>query len=88
MRPRLRRHEDELFQFVWQRGIDSTNNRAERALRPLVIGRKISGGTRSTEGTQAHMLLHSPATTWAARGLSVLHSLRALLCGVPPVLGV
>lgn len=85
---RLRRHEDELFQFVRQRGIDSTNNRAERALRPLVIGRKISGGTRSPEGTQAHMLLHSLATTWAARGLSVLDSFRSLLHGAPPVLGV
>ena len=85
---RLRRHEDDLFQFVRQRGIALTNNRAERALRPLVIGHKISGGTRSPKGTQAHVLLHSLATTWAARGLSMLDSFRGLLSGVPPVLGL
>ena len=83
---RVRRHEDELFQFVRQAGIESTNNRSERVLRPLVIARKISGGTRSETGTAALMLLHSLATSWAARGLSVLDSFRDLARGLPPAL--
>jgi len=44
---RLLRHEDELFQFVLVDGLSADNNQAERSIRPLVIIRKISGGSRS-----------------------------------------
>ena len=39
--------EDWLFNFVINPDVEPTNNRAERALRPSVIYRKISGGSRS-----------------------------------------
>ena len=44
---RIERHIKELFVFVAAPGVPSDNNAAERSLRPLVVSRKISGGTRS-----------------------------------------
>ena len=38
----------------------SDNNAAERSLRHLVTSRKISGGTRSGQGTDSKMTLASP----------------------------
>ena len=67
---RLLRHQDELFQFVLQPGVPADNNLAERSLRPLVIMRKISGGTRSAEGSQTRLTLASLLGTWQARGLN------------------
>ena len=37
---------DELFAFVLDLAIAADNNLAERSLRPLVVARKVSGGTR------------------------------------------
>src|SRR5918911_1615433 len=76
---RLLRHQGELFEFVRVPGLDADNNRAERLLRPLVIGRKISGGTRSPAGTAAHMGLRSLFATWQARGLNPFHACLSLL---------
>ena len=43
-------HEPKLWAFVWQEGIEPTNNAAERALRHAVLWRKGSGGTDSSGG--------------------------------------
>lgn len=67
---RLLRHEDELFQFVLVDGLSADNNLAERSIRPLVVIRKISGGSRSPEGTKTRMALASLFETWQARGLN------------------
>ena len=67
---RLLRHEDELFQFVLVEGLAADNNLAERSIRPMVVGRKISGGTRSRDGTAVRMALASLFETWQARGLN------------------
>lgn len=69
---RLLRHQDELFQFVRKPGVPADNNLAERALRPLVIMRKISGGSRSPEGSKTRLTLFSLVSTWVARGLNPL----------------
>jgi len=69
---RLLRHQDELFQFVLVPGLPADNNLAERSIRPLVIIRKISGGSRSAEGTQTRLTLASLLQTWAARNLNPL----------------
>jgi hypothetical protein len=76
---RLLRHQGELFEFVRVPGLDADNNRAERLLRPLVIGRKISGGTRSPAGTAAHMGLSGLFATWQARGLNPFQACLSLL---------
>jgi hypothetical protein len=65
---RLLRHEDELFQFVLIEGLSADNNLAERAIRPLVVIRKVSGGSRSAAGTKTRMALASLFHTWQARG--------------------
>jgi transposase len=67
---RLLRHQDELFQFVLIPGLPADNNLAERSIRPLVIMRKISGGSRSGEGTKTRLTLASLLHTWAARNLN------------------
>jgi transposase len=67
---RLLRHQDELFQFVLVPGLPADNNLAERSIRPLVIMRKISGGSRSAEGTKTRLTLASLLHTWAARNLN------------------
>ena len=76
---RLLRHEDELFQFVLIAGLSADNNLAERSIRPLVVIRKISGGSRSTEGTKTRMALASLFETWQARGLNPLEECHRLL---------
>jgi len=45
-------HREDLFRFVDNPQIDSTNNRAERGLRHVVVIRKISNGSRSENGAE------------------------------------
>jgi len=45
-------HRDWLWTFVEVKGIEPTNNTAERALRPAVIYRKLSFGTQSASGSR------------------------------------
>jgi len=47
---RLGNDAEQLYTFMREEGIDATNNRAERALRPLVVRRKVSYGSTSEEG--------------------------------------
>jgi transposase len=44
--------EAKLWTFVWQEGVEPTNNAAERALRHAVLWRKCSGGTDSRRGSR------------------------------------
>ena len=67
MAKRLLRHIDELYQFVLHPQVPPDNNLAERALRPLVVQRKVSGGTRSRAGSETRMGLASLFHTWQAR---------------------
>ena len=48
----FRNHRENLFRFVDNPEIDSTNNRAERGLRHAVVIRKISNGSRSKDGAE------------------------------------
>ncbi len=69
----------ELFVFVAVPGVPAHNNLAERSVRPLVIARKISGGTRSPKGSQTRMGLASLFGTWTAQQLNPFHQCLALL---------
>jgi hypothetical protein len=81
---RLRRHRGEFFEFVRVPALDATNNEAERRLRPLVIARKISGGTRSRQGTQTRLDLASLFQTWHARHLNPFAACYSLLHSALP----
>jgi transposase len=76
---RVERFLPELFVFVAFPGVPSDNNLAERRVRPLVIARKISGGSRSPKGSATRMGLASLFGTWMAQGLNPFHQCLALL---------
>ncbi|PKB57645.1 MAG: hypothetical protein BZY73_02130 [SAR202 cluster bacterium Casp-Chloro-G3] len=76
---RIERFIKELFVFVADPAVPSDNNAAERSLRHLVTSRKISGGTRSDQGTSSKMTLASLFGTWRARGLNPLLQCHQLL---------
>lgn len=80
---RILRHEDELFQFVLVDGLSADNNLAERSIRPVVVVRKISGGTQSREGSKTRMALASLFETWHARGLNPFEECHKLLRQTP-----
>jgi transposase len=82
---RLLRHEGELFEFVRQAGVEATNNRAERAIRPLAVARKISGGTRSPAGSTTRARLQTLFTTGAAQGLDPLRACLEMLRAKTPL---
>ncbi|HEY3333296.1 MAG TPA: IS66 family transposase [Capsulimonadaceae bacterium] len=73
----------ELFTFVEYPEVPHHNNPAEQAIRPAVIARKISGGTRSPLGTQTKTTLMSLFATWNLRGLDPLQQCRQLLTASP-----
>ena len=49
---RLKRHWDEWFTFLSNPEVKPDNNDAERALRPIVVHRQVSGGARSDWGAK------------------------------------
>jgi len=57
-----------LFVFLDYPDIEPTNNHAERALRKLVIFRKICFGTRSPQGSYSHSVLPSLLSTAVRQG--------------------
>ena len=75
----LRRRRDWLFRFVVDPEVESTNNRAERALRPAVIYRKVTGGSRSDRGAEAYATLSSIFYTQKLRKKSIIRDVPALI---------
>jgi transposase len=81
---RIERHLAELFIFVEDPSVPSDNNAAERSVRPSVIARKISGGTRSEKGSRTRMILMSLFGTWTLRGLDTFSQCHHLLASFKP----
>lgn len=59
----LWRHRHQLFTFLKKPGIDATNHRAEQAIRPAVVNRKVWGGNRTPAGALAQSILMSILVT-------------------------
>ena len=76
---RIFRYLSELLTFVQDPAVPADNNAAERSLRHLVVQRKISGGTRSPQGTTTTMTLASLFATWRLRGDNPFFACRQLL---------
>lgn len=72
----------ELFTFIRFPNILSDNNTAERALRHLVVSRKISGGTRSSKGSETKSILASLFGTWRLQKLNPFEQTKLLLLKV------
>ncbi len=73
----------ELFVFVRFASVPSDNNAAERAVRHLVIARKISGGTRSAKGSETKSILASLFGTWRLQQKNPLQACQLLLSSCP-----
>jgi hypothetical protein len=76
---RLLRHQPELTRFLHEPKIEGTNNRAERALRPAVVFRKITGGNRSQAAAAAWAKLASLMTTADQQKLGVYDATKKLI---------
>lgn len=76
---RILKYLSELLTFVADPAVPADNNAAERNLRSLVVQRKISGGTRSPQGSRTAMTLASLFGTWQAQGINSFTALRQLL---------
>jgi transposase len=70
---------DKLFTFLRAKRVEPTNNHAERALRFLVIMRKICFGTRSPAGTESHGVLASLLQTAKLQGKNAIGFIAKLL---------
>jgi transposase len=95
---RLARHLEHehlwLFTFLHCFGLDATNNAAERALRGMVIARKVWGGNRTWEGARTQQILSSVLRTcWQqgkdafTRGVRLLRAPRTVILDIVPGAG-
>jgi transposase len=76
---RIVKYLPELFTFVADPRVPADNNAAERSLRPSVVRRKISGGTRSAAGTLTRTVLWTVTETWRLQGQPLLDAWEHLL---------
>jgi transposase len=76
---RYRKHRAHLLTFLHDPQVPHHNNDAERALRPSVVHRKVTGGFRSAWGAHAYAALASVIDTAKLRGQSVFATLVALM---------
>lgn len=85
---RLRDHLDCFVRFLADPLAEATNNRAERGLRPTVLHRKCTQGTRSEAGDRTHERLQTLLATARQRGKSayafLVRSIEATMRGVAP----
>lgn len=65
-------HQQHLFTFIYEEGVEPTNNLAERGLRAAVIWRKIIFGTRSDDGERAVERLLTAVRTCQLQQISAL----------------
>lgn len=81
---RISKHLDELVVWLAHPDVAPDNNAAERALRPAVVTRKTSFGSRSKMGAHAFARLLSVIMSWDKQGISFFehgeHILRLAAC--------
>jgi hypothetical protein len=65
---RIEKHLEELLLWLHYPDVTPDNNEAERELRPAVITRKTSFGSRSRQGAHAFAVLLSLTRTWERQG--------------------
>ena len=92
---RLARHLEHellwLFTFLHCPGLDATNNAGERAIRGMVIARKVWGGNRTWEGARTQQILVSVLRTCWQQGkdaftrcVRLLRAPRAVILDIVP----
>jgi transposase len=81
----LAAHLHEWFFFLTRRGLDATNWRAEQAIRPAVVNRKVWGGNRTWLGARVQGTLTSILVTLNQRSQDLLTYLIATLQSQSPM---
>lgn len=76
---RVANQREHLLTALLFKNVPLTNNLAERMIRPLVVQRKISGGSRSREGATAHAVNMSILQTLKLRKQPLMPALRRLI---------
>jgi histidinol-phosphate/aromatic aminotransferase/cobyric acid decarboxylase-like protein len=84
LRCRLIAHREENFIFLRYKQVEPDNNRAERALRPSVVMRKITYGNNSPTGAFNHETLMSLVETAKLSGANSLDLMMNLASGTDP----
>jgi transposase len=80
-------HRKQLLTFLEHPGLDATNWRAEQAIRPAVVNRKVWGGNRTETGAKAQSILMSVLRTCTQQHRDSLTFLSRLLrCQRPRLL--
>jgi transposase len=82
----LLKHAMHWFWFLFDPKIDATNYRAEQALRPAVVNRKVWGGNRTWAGARWQSILTSVIRTCEQRATSSFQFLIKALCLPNPTL--
>jgi transposase len=75
----IRKCRNDLFLFVTRRDVPYTNNGCERALRPSVIFRKVTGCFRSHWGARLYAAAASVIATGRLSGKSALQAIREII---------
>jgi len=76
---RVRNQTTNLITALLFEGVPLTNNLAERAIRPLVVTRKISGGSKTEKGATAHAVNMSIIESICKKKLPLLQTLQSSL---------
>ncbi len=79
----IKRCRSDLFVFVTRRDVPPTNNGCERALRPSVIFRKVTGCFRSRWGTKLYAAASSVSATGRLNGTSAFQAIADTLKPAP-----
>ncbi len=74
-----------VFVFLCDPSIDATNWRAEQAIRPAVVTRKVCGGNRTRKGANTQQVLASVVRTARQRRLDPRVLFTTMLCARAPV---
>jgi transposase len=85
---RLRKQRQHLLRFFRVEGVEATNNRAERALRPAVLVRKTGGCNKTRRGARTHAVCASLLQTLRQQGRETLTYLTSVLTApaqLPPL---
>jgi transposase len=76
---RIANQRTNLITALLYEGVPLTNNHAERMIRPMVITRKISGGSQSDKGAATHAVNMSVMQTLALKGQSFLAGITEII---------
>ena len=73
-----------VFAFLWDPSVDATNCRAEQAIRPAVVTRKVCGGNRTRLGADTQQILASVVRTAHQRDLDLAPLIATMLRATNP----